>query len=369
MRLEQTPRPEHALRVTARLITSSTILHLSADELEHTLNQEQTENPALEVEEKRICLCCGTPLYSQSVCTICGRFAQNAQPLNHSNDALAPYEHNAEAAQQVFYDIDNYGFAEADNDDEYDPIARIPADDTLTETLLQQLEALITPDDAPIAEQLVGNLNERGYLEISVLEIANHLQIVPERVEYVLSQLQTLEPLGIGARDPRECLLIQLQALSEQTTPHPLAHILIDRYLDYLGRNQLHEIARQLKIPLHDVRQASLYIRSTLHPFPAHVYRADSYCACQDSGTTYIRPDVLIRKGETGFEIELVEDKRYKFSIRTHYPEQQVPLTASNDVQRYIHQHRDRAKFFIDCIHRRWQTLRRVTETRRCIPA
>jgi RNA polymerase sigma-54 factor len=91
------------------------------------------------------------------------------------------------------------------------------------------LEALITPNDGPIAEQLVGNLNERGYLEISVEEIVQHLQVPVERVEYVLSQLHTLEPLGIGARNPRECLLIQLQALSELETPHPLTYPLIDR--------------------------------------------------------------------------------------------------------------------------------------------
>ena len=62
MRLEPTPRPEHTLRVSARLVTSSTILHLSADELEHTVSQEQIENPALEVREQRVCLFCGSIL-------------------------------------------------------------------------------------------------------------------------------------------------------------------------------------------------------------------------------------------------------------------------------------------------------------------
>ena len=93
--------------------------------------------------------------------------------------------------------MDNYGFVEIDGDDAYDPMARIPANETLAETLLLQLEALIPPDDAPIAEQLVGSLNERGYLEANIQEIAGQLDVPPERVEYVLKQLQTLEPLGI----------------------------------------------------------------------------------------------------------------------------------------------------------------------------
>lgn len=363
MRLEQTPRPDHALRVSARLITSSTILHLSADELERTVNQEQTENPALEVAEKQVCLFCGTPLHGQA-CTLCGRLTLQAHTLSQGATTLGQAEQqNTFDTLQAFYDIDNYGFAEADGDDEYDLMASLATDATLAETLLQQLEALIPPDDAPIAEQLVGNLNERGYLEVSLQEIAQILQVPLERVEYVLSQLQTLEPLGIGARDPRECLLIQLQAVSEQEEPHPLAAVLIDRYLDEIGHKQVHEIARQLKVTEQEIRQACTYIRSTLHPFPAHMYRSDTPSARIDRGAAYIHPDVLIRQNGSDFEVELIEDRRYRFGIRTGYPTYvDQPAQMNTDVQRYMYQHRDRARFFIDCIQRRWQTLKRVAE-------
>src|SRR5580704_4746997 len=79
MRLEPTPRPEHVLRVSARLITSSAILHLSSDELERAVTQEQMENPALDVSEKRVCLFCGSPLQGPS-CANCGHFEQPTQP-------------------------------------------------------------------------------------------------------------------------------------------------------------------------------------------------------------------------------------------------------------------------------------------------
>ncbi|HEY4388622.1 MAG TPA: hypothetical protein VGN34_29585, partial [Ktedonobacteraceae bacterium] len=75
MRLEPTPRPDHVLRVSARLITSSAILHLSSDELERAVTQEQIENPTLDVQEHRICLLCGTSMYG-STCPACGHFAQ-----------------------------------------------------------------------------------------------------------------------------------------------------------------------------------------------------------------------------------------------------------------------------------------------------
>jgi RNA polymerase sigma-54 factor len=369
MRLEPTPRPEQTLRVSPRLITSSTILHLSADELEHAINQEQLENPALDITEQRICLFCGTRIYG-NVCTACGYFApheQFTQPLPSEPETSPLYEPGADtwASQlQTPYDMDNYGFMEIDGDDAYDPMARIPTNESLSEMLLQHLEALIPPDDALIAEQLVGNLNERGYLEISIQQIAEHLQVPLERVEYVLSQLHTLEPLGIGARNPRECLLIQLQALSEQSTPHPLAALLIDRYLDQLGHSQFHEIARQLKRPEQEIRQASHYIRTMLHPFPALIYQ-DSKGTQPLSGITYIRPDVIIRKGEMGFEIELIEEKRYKFRLNTRSSSslaETMPAVKSGDLQTYLHLNNDRARFFVDCVQRRWRTLRRVAE-------
>src|SRR5438309_2210280 len=111
MRLEQTPRPEHTLRVSARLITSSTILHLSSDELERAVSQEQIENPALEVKEQRICLFCAAPLYGPT-CSACNRFSTTTHPTSSFTEALQQsYAEPQWAYQQAFYDIDNYGFA------------------------------------------------------------------------------------------------------------------------------------------------------------------------------------------------------------------------------------------------------------------
>ena len=378
MRLEFTPKPEHTLRVSARLITSSTILHLSSDEFERAINQEHMENPAFDVKEQHICLFCGSHLYGQ-VCPICGHYAPvsqlSCQPADIQGGHYTGSSGMSEASglselsggtKYVFYDIDNYGFAEVDSADDFDPLARLPHGETLAESLLQQLEALILPEDDPIAEQLVGNLNERGYLEISTDEVAALLGVEVARVEYVLHQLQTLEPLGIGARNLRECLLIQLAALSEQSTPPPLAYTLVDHYLEALGHSQYHEIARHLKVPERDVREAARYIRSTLHPYPAQIYPSDmSYARSSNGvpGVTYIRPDVIIRKGETGYEVEIVEERRYQFQIKARYDEYMpidMSANSANEVRRYLHHHIDRARFFVDCIQRRWRTLKNV---------
>ena len=370
MRLEQTPRPDHALKVSARLVTSSNILHLSADELEQAVNQEQTENPALEVTESHVCLFCGTPLYGQA-CATCGHFSYQTQQISTQtssshevHETSMTYDDDTQGyAQQVCYDIDNP--ADSDSDESDDPITRIPTGETLADALLHQLEAIISPDDADIAEQLVGNLNERGYLEVTPEEIASYLQVSSERVEYILGQLQTLEPLGIGARSLQECLLIQLKALSETDASPPLTSTLIDTYLDYLGRNQLHEIARQLKVSEEEVFQAWHYIRTTLHPYPAHMYRGDPHGAAPANNATYIHPDIIIRQSDAGFEIELIEERRYNFHIARQY-HGQTSLSEKNtnnaDFNHYMHSQKDRARFFVECVYRRWRTLRRVVQ-------
>ena len=363
MRLEPTPRPDHVLRVSARLITSSTILRLSSDELEHAINQEQMENLALEVNEARVCLFCGTQLYGP-VCTVCERFAQPALTTSESSNGLEHLADHQWDEQQRFYELSDiraaydYGLADPDYDDDFDLLASIPNGETLMEVLLQQLEALVSPDDALIAEQLVGNLNERGYLEISTAEIAEHLHVSLERVEYVLEQLQALEPPGIGARNARECLLIQLEARSLQETPHPLASRLIDQYLNQLSRGQFHEIARELKVPEQEVRQANFYIRSTLHPFPALIYQSYSGYIRAGIDAEYVRPDIIIRRGEPGFEVELIEEKRYHFRIVTQHSNG----SGNDELQRYMRHSSDQAKFFVDCVQRRWRTLKQVAE-------
>ena len=178
-----------------------------------------------------------------------------------------------------------------------------------------------------------------------------------------MKQLHSLETLGIGARTLRECLLIQLQALSELEIAHPLAHVLIDAHLEQLGRSQFAEIARTLRVSEQEVRDATHYIRSTLYPFPAHTYQEDTLFTWRSNdATTYMRPDIIIRKGESGFEVELIEEKRYHLTINTDSTVPMESASVNEEIRLYMHDHSNRAKFFIDCIQRRWRTLKRVAE-------
>src|SRR5712692_2206022 len=148
MRLEPTPKPDQVLRVSARLITTSTILHLSSDELERAVTQEQMENPALEVIEHRVCLFCGSLIQGQ-ICASCGHFAQLSQPAFTTSEVQPIDEALPEQqwGEYHHYEIDDYSSWDGEDDEEFDPLASIPIGQSLSEVLLQELEALISPDD------------------------------------------------------------------------------------------------------------------------------------------------------------------------------------------------------------------------------
>src|SRR5690348_12685499 len=187
----QNTSSQQTVNISAKLIASIKILQLSAEELEQSIAQEALDNPAFEMEELSQCQRCGTQM-KDGVCPNCGSTAGSAK---------------AEGAPE-WDDYNEPGVGGGD-EEEYDPLSRVVASASLEETLLWQMQAIIDPDDLPIAEYLIGSLDTHGYLLTSVEEVARTLRVGVERVERVLSTLQMQEPVGIGARNLRECLLIQ----------------------------------------------------------------------------------------------------------------------------------------------------------------
>jgi|SRR5579883_1119746 len=109
MRLEPTQKPDHVLRVSARLITSSTMLQLSAEEIERAVAQEQMENPAIEVIEHRVCLFCGS-LVQGPACASCGHYTQPTEPSFPAPETLPGDELQGEQQWGEYhpYDISDY---------------------------------------------------------------------------------------------------------------------------------------------------------------------------------------------------------------------------------------------------------------------
>ncbi len=234
----QSSTQQQTLNISAKLIASIKILQCSAEELEQTIAAELSENPALEVEELASCTRCGSSLRA-GICPNCDRRVE--EPATDARQDAATWEDD--------FTLRGLDLSAAEDGD-YDPLDFVTSGATLNEYLLRQLGSILPNEDLEIAEYLVGNLNSHGYVTVTLVEA------------------------GIGARDLRECLLIQLEAFEERGQAHPVARRLLSEHLHELGEHHFVEIAREIGATSAQVKAAWRFIRANLHPFPAHAFES-----------------------------------------------------------------------------------------------
>jgi RNA polymerase sigma-54 factor len=344
--LDQTPDvyQEMRPRVSARLVAASTMLELSAMALQQAIAQELAENPALEADEITTCEVCGTPLQG-SICPTCLRLQRQELP--------------SEVAE--LRDDDLVHLSGRADDEDFDPLVTVAGQETLAERLTSELGSILPRGDRQIAEQLIGNLDERGYLGCSVEEIADTLGVELPRVRAVLSALQTLEPVGVGARDLRECLLIQIEHLRSRGIAHPLVQTIVQDHWQLLATRKLDRIARAMKVPTEEIEEAALFIRMHLNPFPAHGHAGPE--AIVEARASYTWPDVVILAVDDTFVVEVIEAQRLELRVASVYQEASKQTGQMDGQEReHVRQYVTRAKLFIQNIAQRRQTIKKITE-------
>jgi len=334
-------------RVSPRLVAANHILELSSLDLQAQIENELNDNPALERVDVPMCQTCGSEMIG-SICPVCIQRQKNDLP----EDSSDWYERDYQAREYVAAD------------DEFDPLTRVASEETLAEKLLSDLRPLIDQRDLPIAELLVGSLDDKGYLSWSIQDVAVQLDVDESRVRNILSHLQTLEPIGIGSRNLRECLLIQLRYLAERGISQPYAEEIISDYLYELGERKFSRIAHNLKITIADVAAVSDFAKERLNPHPGHGF-ALTNLRDRDSRAMYVLPDVIVTRTADGFDVEVVESKRFALRINSMYRTlsssagSEGPL--SSEEREHIRQYVHRAKQFIANISQRRQTLNKIT--------
>ncbi|HKD75100.1 MAG TPA: hypothetical protein VKB76_06370, partial [Ktedonobacterales bacterium] len=345
-----------------QLVAANHILALSSAELQSFIYHEMSENPALDMEETPVCPQCGRPLQGQ-VCQVC----QQRQQLDLAKARL----------ESPDYGDDGSGWQgslrSSNDDDEFDPTARVAAQMSLAEHLTLSLQAQFPEEDAPLIEYLVGNLDEDGRLRCDVDEVVDVFDVDEEHVAEVIRALQTMEPVGVGARNLRECLLIQLDYVEAQGLHQPFAGDVIGNYLTELSEHKYGQIALALGTTTEMVHGVSEFIRRNLNPFPGRGH-LDSNLFGGGETATPVLPDVIITKkvlsnGMRAYGVEIVESKRYYLRINPSYAQVYQEVSArqiaiSEDERRHIQQYVTRARLFIANINQRRQTLGKIT---RCI--
>jgi RNA polymerase sigma-54 factor len=336
------PVLEQRVTVTPQMILANTLLHLSAVELEQAVSLELAENPALELLEVLHCTRCGLPL-SDGRCPSCSRAELRAQTQETTH-----LDHSAPPSGE-----------------EEDPTAHLTASTTLAEHLLRQVRTSLPPHDLPIAICVVENLDDHGFLNCGLDEIASLCNADLARAQAVVAAIQQLEPVGIAAENARDCLLIQLDHLQQEGVEHPLAVSLIAEHWEAISRQSFEELARELETTTGAIEQALTFIRDNLNPFPAHADWADLHESPPEKEDTYPFPDVIIRKStepadEDAYEIELPGAQLFRLRVSASYREAMQGLTPSDDGEEWSGFY-DKARLFIKSVEQRWQTLHNLT--------
>ncbi len=225
----------------------------------------------------------------------------------------------------------------------------LPQKESLQEHLLNQLNlAGLSDEDMEIGELIIGSINEDGYLYTSLEELAEAASFDCRHMEVILAVIQDFHPVGIGARDLRECLLIQLNRMGKGES---LAARIVKDFLNKLGAHKYQDISRSLQCSTEDVQKAAKLI-STLDPKPGSVYSSET--------AAYVLPEITVRKVEGEYTVIMDDEQLPHLRISNQYRKLMKSAATNPDVKQYIRERIRSGAFLIKSIHQRQKTIYRI---------
>lgn len=364
LELRQDLKLTQQLVMTPLLQQAIKLLQLSRLELIETVRQELETNPVLEDETLEPEL---EEVYRAEQQDISSRedFQEEDLPQEGYELGRSPLEEEAvDSMAQAQYEepfweeyVSDYVYEAEGLREDLDELPSLEATATkeadLRDHLLWQLGmADLSEKEQEIGDYIIGNLNEDGYLDIGVEEIAKELKVTIQEVEKVLSLIQNFDPVGVAGRDLKETLLIQVRFYGYED---PVLEKLIQNHLKDLAEKRYDQIMEALGIGREELTKA-VQLLQTLDPKPGRNYSSEK--------PDYITPDVYVIKVGDSYQIILNEDGLPKLRISRYYRDiinNKVYLSESE--REYIKEKLKSASWLIKSIHQRQKTLYKVTES------
>ncbi len=338
--LNLTMRP--ALIMTPRLQQALKLLQVPTLELQMILKQEIMQNPLLEEVDEIV--------ESEDL-------EKEDTPEEAANkEAEDPAEEDPIDWSDYMQDgaLDRAYIPESESVQEF--LEKVPVTrTTLAESLLEQLHFLgLSPGGLEVCEFLVGSLDDRGFVATPLDEIAQAIGRPIEEVEAAMVVVQSLEPTGVGARDLRECLLLQLEARGERDS---LPWRLIHDQFDNLVNRRFPEIARQLRCSVEEV-QAAADVIATLNPKPGFMVSSED--------PKYVVPDLLVERVDDEYVVLLNDRHLPRLRISSAYEsvlrekKRADATTGEQKTREYIQGKLNSARWLIQTIEQRRRTMIKV---------
>jgi RNA polymerase sigma-54 factor len=329
--------------LSPQLQQSLLILQTPLLELRNLVQQEMETNPVLEELPEDS----GADERSEAEASADENFKDEFEKLASLDEEWRDY-----MAQSASSNFDGRrGSKEADEKRQF-LFDSIPVQETLQQNLIAQLnQTVLSADDRKTAELIIGNIDDDGFLQSTTEEMALNSGIPQDDFERVLGLTQTFYPAGVGARDLRECLLIQLRRQGKEQS---LEYRIVSEHMDDLGRHRFLEIARRMAISVEDVQKAANNI-ARLNPRPGQVFAA--------APQNYVLPDVIAEKVDGEYQIAFNNEQIPHLRISNLYKDIISSGDAqTSDVKDYIRDKIRSGKFLIRSIHQRQQTIMNIAQ-------
>ncbi|MEW5923792.1 MAG: RNA polymerase factor sigma-54 [Candidatus Zixiibacteriota bacterium] len=330
LRLKQTLAPQ--------LIQSLKMLQMPILKLEQTLRHELSVNPMLEEVEPEL-----TQEQAESPDEI---------NLKESEEKIDPQLDKIDWESWSVNEFDEYKVKNIVAAEE-EPYERVPiTEKSLYDHLAEQLSFLkLDEEEQLIGEYIIGNISPKGYLVIPPEEMAEELELPVEGIEKILKMIQRFDPTGVGSRNLRESLLVQLE---DKGYKDSIAYRVVDQYVNELDKKSILQISRSMGLPFEKVQQAMDLIK-TLSPYPAH--------GGFESSAMPIIPDLIVEK--IGDEYIIYHNDRNTPHLRINPGYRQL-LKAGNktskDTKKYVREKLEQARWLLNSINQRRSTMIRVME-------
>jgi RNA polymerase sigma-54 factor len=343
-------RQSQRVVMTPLLQQAIQLLQLSTLELQDVVQKELLENPLLEEVTPDTPEPTDAPVTPDSPPAPTVEQVTEAPPTTERQTDELPFDFNAVMSADDDHEERSLVSQEDREDLPFENVVRTHL--SLADHLEEQLR--YASEDAAvrrIGAQIIGNLDEDGYLRAELEEIAQRCGATAEEVARVLELVQGFDPPGVAARSIQECLLLQLK---RDPLPDPVSVEIIEAYFDDLSRRRYQDIARAMKLPVDRIMESVEEIMG-LEPKPGRRFGGND--------SRYIVPDVFVYKLGNDYTIVLNEDGIPRLRVNSLYRSLLRGAGSGDEAKQYVEQKLRSALWLIKSVDQRQRTLRKVTQS------
>ena len=349
--LKQSLKLSQQLLMTPQLQQAIKLLQLSRLELEEFVTQQLTENPTLEegvsesseerlqVERER----------ERTETEAVGETMGEAAGIVDSISGEKPSDMDWESFSRMQEQSPSSSSSRQNDSDEFPSHENLAKTGTLQDFLFAQIgEMDLSDEEKELAGRIIGNIDDRGYLQTTLEELAEDTQKSLDFVEDMIDVVQHLEPSGVGARDLKECLHIQLRA---GRLKNGIVELIVDHHLLELETRNFQAIAKAMKLPL-EVIIENVQIIAELEPVPGRQFGGLE--------AQYVVPDVYVFKVSGEWVVTLNDEGMPNLKVSRMYEKMVSGMAGAN--KEYLSEKLKSAQWLIKSIQQRQKTILRVTE-------